>query len=101
MAGELFKLRAGIDMTHVPYKAAGRRRPISSVDTCRCFSPGRCRRRRRSRPDGMKPLAVASLERSPAFPDLPTIAEEALPGYEPGIWWGVLAPAATPRDIVM
>ena len=43
---------------------------------------------------------MTSLKRSPAFPELPTVAEEALPGHEAGIWWGVLAPAATPRDII-
>jgi tripartite-type tricarboxylate transporter receptor subunit TctC len=48
----------------------------------------------------MKGLAVTSLKRSAAFPNLPTVAEEALPGYEAGIWWGVLAPAATPRELV-
>jgi len=45
-------------------------------------------------------LAVSSPARSPAFPDLPTIAEAGVPGYEANNWWGIIAPAGTPRPII-
>jgi tripartite-type tricarboxylate transporter receptor subunit TctC len=48
----------------------------------------------------LKALAVSSLRRSPAVPELPTIAESGLPGFEVSNWLGVLAPAGTPRDII-
>ena len=48
----------------------------------------------------LRALAVTSKERSVAFPDIPTISEAALTGYEAVTWWGILAPARTPRDIV-
>ena len=48
----------------------------------------------------LKPIAVSSAQRSPALPDVPTIAENAVPGYDAGVWNGIFAPAGTPRDIV-
>jgi tripartite-type tricarboxylate transporter receptor subunit TctC len=48
----------------------------------------------------IKPLALASLKRSPLMPDVPTIAESGLPGYQGILWMGVLAPATTPRDVI-
>ena len=100
LAGELFKLMAGVDMTHVPYKGGGPAvvalvgghvsvqfsTPVSALPH---IKSGR-----------LRPLAVTSSTRSPALPELPTIAEAALPGYEAVTWWGILAPARTPRDIV-
>jgi tripartite-type tricarboxylate transporter receptor subunit TctC len=48
----------------------------------------------------IKPLAVSTAARSPAAPDLPTVAEAGLPGYEISAWFGLFVPAATPREIV-
>jgi len=48
----------------------------------------------------LRALAVSTLKRSPALPQLPTVAESGLPGFEVSVWFGVLAPAGTPRDIV-
>ena len=101
MAGELFKLRAGVDMTHVPYKGSGPAEIDLVGGHVQVLFAGPVSASPYIKAGRMKALAVTSLRRSPAFPDLPTVAEEALPGYEAGIWWGVLAPAATPRDIVM
>lgn len=49
----------------------------------------------------LRALAVTGKKRSPLLPEVPTIAESGLPGYEAGSWYGILAPAGTPRDIVM
>jgi tripartite-type tricarboxylate transporter receptor subunit TctC len=48
----------------------------------------------------LRGLAITSGKRSPAIPELPTVAESGLPGYDIGTWWGLLAPAKTPRQIV-
>ena len=48
----------------------------------------------------VRALAVTSLERSPAFPELPTVAESAIPGFDVGSWFAMFAPARTPRDVV-
>ena len=100
MAGELFKLRAGIDMTHVPYKGSGPAETDLVGGHVQVLFAGPVSASGHIKAGKMKPLAVTSLKRSQTFPNLPTVSEEALPGYEAGIWWGVLAPAATPREIV-
>jgi tripartite-type tricarboxylate transporter receptor subunit TctC len=100
LAGELFKLMSNVDLTHVPYKGGGPAvtalvgghvsvmfsTPVSAMPHLKSAR--------------LRALAVTSRERSPAFPDLPSIAETALPGYEAVTWWGILAPARTPRDII-
>jgi tripartite-type tricarboxylate transporter receptor subunit TctC len=48
----------------------------------------------------LKPIGIASLKRSISWPELPTIAEQGLPGYESTVWYGVVAPSATPSDII-
>ena len=100
LAGELFKMMAKVDITHVPYKGGGPAAtalvgghvqlqfstPVSALPHLKA---GR-----------LRALAVTSLQRSAAFPQLPTIAEAALPGYEAVTWWGLLGPARMPREIV-
>ena len=101
LAPELFKLMAGVDLTHVPYKGAaqgitdmlGSRLDMmfttaSSVGTY--LRGGR-----------LSALAVTSAERSPAYPDVPTVAESGVPGYDAQSWYAILAPAGTPGDIVV
>ena len=97
---ELLQQKLGLQMTHVPYKGAAPalNDVLSGVvalkyDTI-ATSSGHIRNGR------IKPLAIASLKRSPLMPDVPTIAESGLPGYQGILWMGVLAPASTPRDIV-
>ena len=97
---ELLQQKLGLQMTHVPYKGAAPalNDVLSGVvalkyDTI-ATSSGHIRNGR------IKPLAIASLKRSPLMPDVPTIAESGLPGYQGILWMGVLAPAGTHRDIV-
>jgi tripartite-type tricarboxylate transporter receptor subunit TctC len=104
LAGELFKMMARIDMTHVPYKGSGPAEVdlmgghvqvmfATTVSSLPHIKAGR-----------MRPLGVTTLKRTSAFskvfPELPTVSEAALPGYEASSWWGVLAPAHTPREII-
>lgn len=100
MAGELFKMLAGVNIVHVPYKGgapattsvlAGETQIMfgSPAGVLQHVSSGR-----------MRLLAVTSPERSPFAPGAPTAIEAGLPGYEVDTWYGILAPAGTPRDIV-
>ncbi len=97
---ELFLSMAGIKMVHVPYKGlapamidiiAGQLTVMSStmLSGITYVRDGR-----------LRALGVTTAKRSPILPEIPTIAEAALPGYEAAQWYGVLAPAGTPREIV-
>src|SRR5258708_584736 len=99
-ASELFRIQAKVDMVHVPYKggapammdvSAGQAQ-ITFSTLIQCLSLVR---------DGqLKAIGLSATKRSPVLPDVPTIDESGLPGYEANNWWGILAPAGTPRDIV-
>jgi tripartite-type tricarboxylate transporter receptor subunit TctC len=100
LAAEYFKVQAGIDMVHVPYKgSAPALADLVGGHVSMYFS---------SLPpaislvkDGkLRALAVTGLKRSPIFPELPTIAEAALPGFEAVLHYGIVAPAGTPKPIV-
>jgi len=100
LAGEMLKTMAGIDLRHVPYKGIG----PAVIDVVGGHVPMIL-----GAPPGLIPhgksgklrlLAVTSAKRAAALPELPTIAESALPDYEVSGWYGVLAPAATPPETV-
>ncbi|HWL80703.1 MAG TPA: tripartite tricarboxylate transporter substrate binding protein [Roseomonas sp.] len=100
MTGELLKMEAGIQMTHVPFRGAGPMlaeimagRVEVGVDNL----PSAIGHIRDGR---LRPLAVTTNVRSPALPDVPTTAEAGFPGVEATGWFGVQAPAKTPRPIV-
>lgn len=100
MSGELFKSMTGIQMTHVPYKGSTLAHPdlrsgVTSLmfDTVAAISP-------LVKGGQVAPLAVTTARRSTAAPDVPTMAEAGLPGYETSTWGGVLAPAGTPAAVV-
>jgi len=101
LTGALFTSMAQIDMLHVPYKGGGQAMPAqlggevalsfsTVVSSLPHIKSGR-----------LRGLAVTSAKRTPAAPEFPTVAESGLPGYEAVSWYGVLAPAGTPRDILM
>ena len=100
LASELFKTMAGVDMVHVPYKGGGPALAdlvagqisvmIELLPTATPFI----------KTNRVRALAVSTPKRSPVFPELPTISESALPGYDLTIWVGLLAPGGTPRPIV-
>jgi tripartite-type tricarboxylate transporter receptor subunit TctC len=100
MTGELLKQAAGIDMTHVPFRGAGPMlqeiiagRVEVGVDNL----PSVIGHLREGR---LRPLAVTTSTRTPALPDVPTTAEAGFPAVEATAWFGVTAPARTPREIV-
>jgi tripartite-type tricarboxylate transporter receptor subunit TctC len=100
LAGELFKRRAGIEMTHIPYRGAGP--AVTDVIAGRVdvifntFGSTLSLVR-----DGqLRGLAVTSGKRFPAAPELPTVAEAALPGFDVTAWYALYVPAQTPPDIV-
>jgi len=101
MAAELFKGMAGISkMLHVPYRGSSAAHPdllggrtAMIFDTVTAILP-------HVQSGGVRALAVTTTKRSVALPDLPTIAEAGLPGYDANTWGGILAPAGTPKDVV-
>ena len=100
LSGELFKQLAGVQMTHVPYKGSSAALPdviSGQVNVMFDNAPSVIQHIRGGK---LKAIAVTSDKRSPALPGVPTIAESGLPGFEASSWFGVLAPAATPKDIV-
>ena len=97
---ELFSTMAGVKMLHVPYKGsvpmvtdlvAGH--VMMSFDSMQSVMP-------QIRVKRLRALGIAAAKRSPAAPDIPTISEAGLPGFELGSWYGLLAPANTPREII-
>jgi tripartite-type tricarboxylate transporter receptor subunit TctC len=98
LAGALFASMAGIDIVHVPYKAsAGAITDIISGQVQMTFENSLVPY---SRSGKLRPLGIGSAKRSSMWPELPTIAEQGLPGYESTVWYGVVAPAGTPPEIV-
>ncbi|WP_237215776.1 Bug family tripartite tricarboxylate transporter substrate binding protein [Falsiroseomonas oryziterrae] len=100
MTGELLKLEAGIDMTHVPFRGAGPmlQETISGrIEVAVDNLPSVIGHLREGR---LRPLAVTTRERSPAMPEVPTTAEAGFPGVEATAWFGVQAPARTPRAAI-
>jgi tripartite-type tricarboxylate transporter receptor subunit TctC len=100
LSGELFKAMTGISMLHVPYRGGGQ--AVSDViggqaqvmfDNISLLAPY-------AKGGRVRALAVTSARRSPVFPDLPTIAEAGITGYETVSWGGIIGPAGLPKAIV-
>ena len=100
LSGELFKQMAGVDIQHVAYKGSapavndllGNHIAIMFDNMPSAISHVKAGK--------LRPLAVTTAQRSPALPDVPTIAEAGVPGYEATSWFGLLAPAKTPAPVV-
>jgi len=100
MAGELFKALAGVDLVHIPHKGSdGARNSILGGQVQMMFDavPTMAANARAGK---VKALATSGKSRSPVTPDLPTVAEAGVAGYESGIWLGLMAPAGTPRPVL-
>ena len=100
LAGELFKSMAGVEMLHVPYKGTGQAVTdllAGQIDVM--SAPGETVMAH-VKAGKLHALAVTSAQRATALPDLPTVAESGVPGYEAIGWFGLLVPAGTPRALV-
>ena len=101
LAGELFKNSAKIDALHVPYKGGapaitdllGGRISFMPINPLEVMSHIKSQR--------LRVLAVASDQRVALLPDVPTVSEAGVPGFEASVWWGLVAPAKTPHEIVV
>ena len=100
IAAELFKQSAGVDILHVPYKGGGPAVADVIGDHVDMTFANLLAVLPQARAGLVRALAVTSAKRSSAAPDIPTIAEAGLPGYEFTSWFGALAPAGTPPGIV-
>ncbi|MGE0750478.1 MAG: Bug family tripartite tricarboxylate transporter substrate binding protein [Variibacter sp.] len=100
LASALFVARAGIKMTHVPYR--GDTPAITDLLAGQVqmyfmsIAPGIPH----IQSGAVRPIAIASAKRSSIFPDIPSVAEQGYPGFDVGAWWGLVAPAGTPKDVI-
>ena len=100
LGGEIFKQRAGFFAVHIPYNG-GAPSQLALVSGQVDYSLDNLATAAVNiRAGKLLPLAVTSSQRSPLLPDVPTIAD-TLPGFEIDTWWGLIAPAGTPRDVVL
>jgi tripartite-type tricarboxylate transporter receptor subunit TctC len=101
MSGEMFKFITKVEITHIPYKGSAPAvtdllggQVMMMFDNIPSSIP-------HIKAGKLKALATTGAKRDPALPDLPTLAELGVAGYESGVWFGLLAPAGTPKDIVI
>ena len=100
LAGELFKVDTGTDITHIPYKGgAPATQALLAGDTQFMFD-NLANAMPQVKAGKLKALAVTTAERSKLAPDLPTMAEAGLPGFNISTWFGLFAPAGTPKEII-
>jgi tripartite-type tricarboxylate transporter receptor subunit TctC len=100
LAGELFKTMAGVDMTHVPYKGAAPAMNDLIGGQIQLMFDNLASSLAQVKAGRIKALAVTTAKRSALAPDLPTISESGLPGFDISTWFGIFVPAGTPRDTV-
>lgn len=100
LAGELFKMLAGVNMTHVPYKADAQAMPDLLGGTVNLMFMFQTAALPQIKANKLRPLAVSTAARSPMLPELPTVGEAGVPGYDFNSWFGTFVPAATPRPVV-
>jgi tripartite-type tricarboxylate transporter receptor subunit TctC len=100
VGGELFKYLANVQIVHVPYKGGGPALADVTGGHVPLFFGTMTSTRDLVKAGRLRGLATTGATRSPGAPELPTVAESGVPGYEVSAWYGVLAPAGTPRPIV-
>ena len=100
LVGALFASMAGIQLNHVPYRGSGPATADLIGGQVKVGFPGTPIALPHIKSGRLRALAVTTKTRSPELPDVPTIAESGVPGYEATIWLGLLAPAGTPREII-
>ena len=101
LTGELLNGMAGISMVHVPYKGSGQAITDLVGGHIKMMISGMASTLPHVRTGKLVGIATTGIKRTPATPEIPTIAESGFPGFEASSWFGVLAPAGTPRTVVM
>jgi tripartite-type tricarboxylate transporter receptor subunit TctC len=100
MAGELFKSMAAVNIVHVPHKGSDQARAAVLGGQVQMMFDAVPTMASHARAGKVKALATSGAKRSPVTPDVPTLSEAGVPGYESGIWLGLMAPAKTPRPVL-
>lgn len=100
LAGELFAMRSGIEMTHVPYKGSAPSVTALVADEVQASFGAMSAFDGMVKQGRLRALAVTTAARFPQLADVPTVSESGLPGFDVDIWYGLLAPARTPPSIV-
>jgi tripartite-type tricarboxylate transporter receptor subunit TctC len=100
LGGALFGLTAGIDIQHIPFKGGGPAMIDVVGGHTKIMFSSLVQTTGHIRSGKLRALGVGGTKRSPILPDVPTIAEAGLPGYEALNWWGIVAPTGTPQPIV-
>lgn len=100
LTGELFKSALGVDLLYVPYKGSGPAVTDLVAGQVQVMFDGAPSLLAHIGSGRLRPLAAASARRNPLLPELPTFAELGYPGIEAGLWYGLLAPANTPGNII-
>jgi tripartite-type tricarboxylate transporter receptor subunit TctC len=101
LSGELFKSLTGVQMAHIPYKGSAPALTDLIGGQVQIMFDNLPSALPHIKAAKLRAIAVTSTKRAPALPDLPTIAESGVPGFEASSWFGMLAPAGTPREIVL
>ena len=100
MNTELFKLKTGINIVHVPFQGGGPAVADVVAGNTQIHLGSLTSEMSQIRSGRLRILAIGGKKRNPNFPDVPTISEAGVPGYQTSIWWGMFAPRGTPSDII-
>ncbi len=100
MAGELFKGMAGVGLLHVPYRGGGESLTAVVAGEVSVYFAPLAAALALIQQGRLRPLAVTTAKRLPLLPGYPTVAESGYPGYQSGNWYGIVAPAKTPKEII-
>jgi tripartite-type tricarboxylate transporter receptor subunit TctC len=100
VSGEWFKRNGGVDIVHVPYKGNGPAITDLLADRVQLLFTSTGPVEAHLKSGKLKAIAVTGTTRNPSLPDVQTVAESALPGYEFKLWYGIVVPAGTPRPVV-
>jgi len=100
LSSALFKLQSGLDIVHIPFKGGGPAMMDTIAGNTQITIGSLIQMLPHIKSGRLKALGVGSAKRVPALPDLPTISEAGVPGYEATNWWGIVAPAGTPKPVI-
>jgi tripartite-type tricarboxylate transporter receptor subunit TctC len=100
LSSALFKLQSGLDIVHIPFKGGGPAMMDVVAGNTEIMIGSLIQTLPQIKSGRLRALGVGSAKRVPALPELPTISEAGVPGYEATNWWGIVAPAGTPRPVI-